>query len=364
VSLGFVQQLAVSDAGAVTFDLELTTPACPVKDEFRSQCETLLRALPWVTSVTVNISAKQKIAKTNRNQSCPGLSKTKRIIAVSSAKGGVGKSTVAVNLAFSIAALGGKVGIFDADIFGPSLPTMLAVEDTQMSASEDNAALIAPLQYGGVKLMSQGFTPQGLKGGAASMRGPMVASRVHQLIAFTDWGELDYLIIDMPPGTGDIQLTIAQEVHLDGAVIVTTPQKLSFVDVVRGIDMFDTLSVPVIGLVENMGHFKCGCGQIHRPFGPGHARVLTEEYGTPAAVSLPIDAALSACGDGGRPLVLDESSEIAAIFSQLAAGVVKQISINAATIGALPLVEHQQEGNKEIPSNVYRALSCALFAVR
>eukprot|EP00290_Baffinella_frigidus_P005113 CAMPEP_0180131154 /NCGR_PEP_ID=MMETSP0986-20121125/8260_1 /TAXON_ID=697907 /ORGANISM="non described non described, Strain CCMP2293" /LENGTH=533 /DNA_ID=CAMNT_0022070995 /DNA_START=51 /DNA_END=1652 /DNA_ORIENTATION=+ len=347
VSLGFIKQLVVSPEGEVSFDLELTTPACPVKEEFRTSCSDYLRTLSWVTAVKVNITSQTKV-KQGRNQGCPGLKHTKRIIAVSSAKGGVGKSTIAVNLAYAISAYGGKVGIFDADIYGPSLPTMVAVDDPKVGLSKDNDAMLAPLEFEGVKLMSYGFTAKAMKGGAAAMRGPMVASTVHQLLAFTDWGELDYLIIDMPPGTGDIQLTIAQEVSLDGAVIVTTPQTLSFVDVIRGIDMFDSLSVPVVGLVENMGHFNCSCGKVHRPFGPGHARVLTEEYGTPAAVSLPIDQELSERGDAGRPLVLGGSKEVTQIFMELAAAVIQQVSVAAATSGALPLVEHQAATNEVV----------------
>jgi Mrp family chromosome partitioning ATPase len=253
VELGFVKNLKIED-GSVSFVLELTTPACPVKEQFKQDCDRLLRKLPWVKAVNVSISSQKRSSSAaagdmSRTKGCPGLKEVQRIIAVSSGKGGVGKSTVAVNLAYSIAKLGGRVGILDADIFGPSLPTMVVPPDARVRLSKDNQAMLAPLESQGVKLMSYGYTAKGIKDGAAVMRGPMASNTVHQLIAFTDWGYLDYLILDLPPGTSDIHMTLSQEVSIDGAVVVTTPQKLSFVDVVKGIDMFDSLRVSLYGEV-------------------------------------------------------------------------------------------------------------------
>jgi len=354
VSLGFIKNLKIA-GGTVTFDLELTTPACPVKDQFKKDAEMYLRELNWVTEVKLTLTAQHKksgpLGGKGKNAGCPGLKQVKRIIAVSSAKGGVGKSTVAVNLAYSIAKLGGKVGIFDADIFGPSLPTMVSIEDPKVGLSKDNDAMLAPLEYEGVSLMSYGFTAQALKSQASIMRGPKVASTVHQLLAFTDWGELDYLILDFPPGTGDIQLTICQEASLDGAVIITTPQKLSFVDVVRGIEMFDNLSVPVVGLVENMAYFDCGCGQRHFPFGPGHREQLEREYGTPHGFIVPIAGDISRGSDSGKPVALlpeGECEELKKIYADLAAAVVQEVSKQSEKPELPPMVEYDDKTDKVI----------------
>lgn len=181
-----------------------------------------------------------------------GLEGVKHVVAVSSCKGGVGKSTVSVNLAFAMSQLGLKVGIFDADLYGPSLPTMISPESARLYQDEDDASKIKPIEFSGVKAMSYGFAAQNK---TAIMRGPMASNLVAQLIGQTKWEDLDYLIIDMPPGTGDIQLTLCQELSLRAAVIVTTPQKLAYVDVVKGIEMFDSLKVPTISVVENMAYY-------------------------------------------------------------------------------------------------------------
>ena len=307
VALEFIKGITV-EGSRVSFDLVLNTPACPTKDVLQQACGDAVEALPWVQSVDVRLAFERrgKARQDPKAQAAAssGLKHVKRIIAVSSAKGGVGKSTVSVNLAFAIARLGGSVGIFDADLQGPSLPTMVALDNPKVSKSPTSDSLMSPLECQGVKLMSYGFSAKAQKGQAAVMRGPMVASTVSNLLKSTEWGDLDYLILDMPPGTGDIHLTICQDLNLDGAVIVTTPQRLSFVDVIKGLQMFDTLNVPLVGLVENMSYFDCGCGQRHRPFGNGHAEQLAAEYGTPPAVVFPIREQVSQRGDGGKPLVL------------------------------------------------------------
>jgi len=353
VTLGFVKDIKI-EGSEVTFSLELTTPACPVREEFRKSAEAAVRTLPWVKKVTVTISSTKKskpfVAPSNDGPSCPGLVNVHRIIAVSSAKGGVGKSTVAVNLAYSIARLGGRVGIFDADIHGPSLPTMVSPGTRSLRRSERSAAMIAPLEYEGVALMSYGFTAKAAKEGSAVMRGPMVSRTVHQLIGYTDWGELDYLVIDMPPGTGDIQLTLGQEVKLDGAVIVTTPQKLSFVDVIKGIDMFDTLQVPLLSVVENMLYLDCGCGERHFPFGKGHKDELVRSYGIPHAVQVPIEGVISYGSDTGRPFSLDPEKHpnLCKVYMDLASGVVQQLSKLGAKSESIPLVEWDDTKRKVI----------------
>jgi len=235
-------------------------------------------------------------------------------IAVSSCKGGVGKSTVAVNLAYSLAQSGAKVGLFDADVYGPSLPTMVRLEDP---VPEMFGQKILPLEHKGVKLMSFGFVMNdGGASGPAIMRGPMVTQVVTQLLNQTEWGDLDYLVIDLPPGTGDIQITLAQVISLTAAIIVTTPQKISFIDVVKGIEMFDKLKIPTIGVVENMSYFLCDqCDKKHYPYGKGALRSLIEQYGFKHAFELPLDPSVSPSGDLGEPFILaDPDSELSRQF--------------------------------------------------
>ncbi|XP_071910963.1 fe-S cluster assembly factor HCF101, chloroplastic isoform X5 [Coffea arabica] len=242
VSCGFVKDLLVNEAvGEVSFRLELTTPACPIKDMFEQKANEVVAALPWVRKVNVTMSAQP--AKPMFAGALPmGLQTISNIIAVSSCKGGVGKSTVAVNLAFTLAGMGARVGLFDADVYGPSLPTMVSPENRLLEMNPEKNTII-PTDYLGVKLVSFGFAGQG----RAIMRGPMVSGVINQLLTTTEWGELDYLVVDMPPGTGDIQLTLCQVVPLTAAVIVTTPQKLAFIDVAKGVRMFSKLKLSASG---------------------------------------------------------------------------------------------------------------------
>ncbi|KAF9662493.1 hypothetical protein SADUNF_Sadunf18G0058800 [Salix dunnii] len=289
VSCGFVKDLNIVEAkGEVSFRLELTTPACPVKDMFEQKANEVVALLPWVKNVKVTMSA-QPARPVYAGQLPQGLQTISNIIAVSSCKGGVGKSTVAVNLAYTLAGMGARVGIFDADVYGPSLPTMVSPGNRLLEMNPEKKTII-PTEYLGVKLVSFGFAGQG----RAIMRGPMVSGVINQLLTTTEWGELDYLVIDMPPGTGDIQLTLCQVVPLTAAVIVTTPQKLAFIDVAKGVRMFSKLKV-------------------------------VQQFGIPHLFDLPIRPTLSASGDSGMPEVAaDPQGEVAKIFQDLGICVVQQ----------------------------------------
>ncbi len=335
VSLGFVKNLSVND-GKVSFTVELTTPACPLKASFKNLCEEAVGALDWVKSVEVNMSAKPRPAA--KKSELNGLSKVARIVAVSSCKGGVGKSTTAVNLAFALSQSGASVGLLDADIYGPSLPTLVKTDFDGLYRHGD---LIAPVEFNGVKLMSFGFATDPDK--AAVMRGPMVSGIISQLAGETDWGELDYLIVDMPPGTGDIQLTLTQKMPFTGAVVVTTPQKLSLVDVVKGIQMFETVKVPVLAAVENMSYFICkGCKEKHFPFGKGAMRAIQEQYGIKNTLEIPIIETLTVTSDQGIPAVLFEpNSEVSTLYHSLAASLVREISILENTSTNVPEVTYE-----------------------
>ncbi|KAJ6435339.1 hypothetical protein OIU84_000515 [Salix udensis] len=319
VSCGFVKDLNIVEAqGEVSFRLELTTPACPIKDMFEQKANEVVALLPWVKNVKVTMSA-QPARPVYAGLLPQGLQTISNIIAVSSCKGGVGKSTVAVNLAYTLAGMGARVGIFDADVYGPSLPTMVSPESRLLEMNPEKKTII-PTEYLGVKLVSFGFAGQG----RAIMRGPMVSGVINQLLTTTEWGELDYLVIDMPPGTGDIQLTLCQVVPLTAAVIVTTPQKLAFIDVAKGVRMFSKLKVPCVAVVENMCHFDAD-GKRYYPFGRGSGSQVVQQFGIPHLFDLPIRPTLSASGDSGMPEVAaDPQGEVAKIFQDLGICVVQQ----------------------------------------
>ena len=289
VALGFITSLEIED-GHVLVEIRITTPACPVRDQFKSEAERLVGALPGTRSVTVTITSAPQPATAGRSAAQrpgaareSGLDQVGALIAVASCKGGVGKSTVAAALACELAQRGHRVGLLDTDIFGPSIPTLFDCRDLDLQAGPGN--MLLPAQVGALKLMSFGFW---LGDAPAVMRGPMVTNYIQQLLHGVQWGELDYLFLDLPPGTGDIQLTITQAVQLNGAVVVTTPQPLALADVGKGILMFDKVSVPVLGVVENMAYFETG-GERHAVFGSGGARQLQERFGVDVLGQLPLD---------------------------------------------------------------------------
>jgi ATP-binding protein involved in chromosome partitioning len=326
VSLGFVKDVAI-ESGRVAFRLELTTPACPVKDQLKAEAERVVRALPGVTAVDVSLTASVRSPRP-AGAVLPGVRNT---IAVASGKGGVGKSTVAANLALALADSGAAVGLLDADIYGPSMPTMFGTSARPQPAGEKS---IHPVYAQGLKLMSIGFLIDPDQ--PMVWRGPMVHGALSQFLEQVEWGTLDYLVVDMPPGTGDAQLTLTQRAPLAGAVIVTTPQEVSLADARKGLRMFEQVKVPVLGIVENMAWFACdGCGKEHDLFRRGGGRRTAEALGVPFLGEVPLEPAVAAAGDDGVPVVRrDPACAAAQALRRLAGEVARQLAVRAATAPA------------------------------
>ncbi len=321
VTLGFVQNLTIK-GGDVAFDLVLTTPSCPVRDQFVVDCERALRStIDGVKKVDVRLSS-SVVGHVNAQKEAilPGVKNT---IAVASGKGGVGKSTVAVNLAVSLAMDGAKVGLVDADVYGPSIPTMFAVNERPKVANNK----LHPIEKYGVKIMSIGFLVDPMQ--AVIWRGPMASGAVKQFMGDVTWGELDYLIFDLPPGTGDIQLTIAQTIPLTGAVIVTTPQDVALADARKGLVMFNKLNVPVLGIIENMAYFACThCGQRENIFDNGGGKRTATELNVPFLGEIPIHTGIRVGGDSGDPVVRSQpDSPHAGVIRSIARNLAAQVSI-------------------------------------
>jgi ATP-binding protein involved in chromosome partitioning len=331
VSLGFVKNLRIK-GDFVALDIELTTPACPVKVEFQRQAEQLIRAIPGVGGVNVNMTYRRRESANAGRAQMPGLAGVKCLIAVASAKGGVGKSTIAAGIARELSRRGLATGLLDADIFGPSVPTLFKIHGPEIE--QDEEGLVKPIEAEGLKLMSFGFlAPEG----PMILRGPMVSQYIQQLLGQVAWGELDYLVIDMPPGTGDVQLTITQSVRLSGAVIVTTRQALSLVDVARGIEMFEKVEVPMLGIVENMAYFVCdNCDKRHYIFGgEDKASSLTEKYGLETLARIPMLRGIAAG--------LDEPAS-AASLSELVDNMVRSQARRSLVDSAPPAVSMSPAG--------------------
>jgi ATP-binding protein involved in chromosome partitioning len=327
VSLGFVRDLAV-EGGRVSFTLELTTPACPSRGLLERQARDEVLAVPGVSDVRVRLTARVRAAGIADGQPPPLIRNT---VAISSGKGGVGKSTVAVNLALALTGSGARVGVLDADVYGPNVPMMMGARG--LPGMFQNR--IMPVLAHGTRLISIGFFVQ--SDDAAIMRGPLLGSTIKQFLFDVDWGELDYLVIDLPPGTGDAQLTISQAIPLSGAVMVTTPQEVSLHDVRKGLAMFKRLNVPILGIVENMSHYVCPHGDRIALFGEGGGRRLAGEWQVPLLGELPFDPETRAGGDTGRPVVVaGPDSTQAAAFRELAGRVAARLSVQA--LRPLPVV--------------------------
>ncbi len=331
VTLNMVKSVAI-DGASVAFTIELTTPACPLKDEIEGNARTVLTGLG---AEHVEITWGAMVRRATPQQAEAILPNVKNVIAVGSGKGGVGKSTVSVNLAVALAQAGAKVGLLDADITGPNVPMMLGVEG-QPKASENNK--ISPLERHGVKCISiQFFVPEGQP---IVWRGPLVGGAIQQFLRDVDWGDLDYLVVDLPPGTSDAQLTLAQSVPLSGAVLVTTPQEVALSDVGKALAMFKRLSVPILGLVENMTAFACPhCGELTEIFGRGGGERFCQEHGIDFLGGVPLDVTVRQGGDVGVPAVAQrEPGPAARALTAVAGGVAARMSVRAAGADQQPLL--------------------------
>ena len=323
VTLGFIQDLAI-DGGDVSFRIVLTTPACPVKEEMESQANEIVRALEGVTNVKVTMDAEVPQGRGIKNN--VAIEGVKNIIAVSSGKGGVGKSTVAVNLAVALAQDGAKVGLMDADVYGPNVPMMLGAAGVEPQVFNNQ---LIPAEAHGIKMISMALLVPPDK--PMILRGPMLHGVVRQFLSDVNWGELDYLIVDMPPGTGDVQLSLAQLVPVQGAVVVTTPQEVSLSDVRRAVKMFEQVNVPVLGVIENMSYFIApDTGNKYEIFGTGGGQKLSDEYGLNFLGQVPIGMEVREGGDTGVPVVVSfPDSPQSAAFHHVAEEVARQVSIEA-----------------------------------
>jgi ATP-binding protein involved in chromosome partitioning len=323
VSLGMIKELVISPAGEVGFTFELTTPACPVRDRFKTQAEEAVGALTGVSAVAVRMTANVRPGFLRQaSEMLPGVKQT---IAVASGKGGVGKSTVAVNLAAALHQSGARVGLLDADIYGPSVPGLTGVHDQPKVVDQK----LQPLHAYGLSLMSIGFLGGGDK--AMIWRGPMVSRAIQQMMGDVSWGELDYLVIDLPPGTGDASLTIAQSIPLTGVAIVATPQDLALDIAVKALQMFRSLNVTPLGLVENMSWYICPeCGHEHHVFGHGGAERAAHRLGVPFLGAIPLHEDIRVESDGGAPIVVSKpDSPGAKAFRDLASQIAARTSIQS-----------------------------------
>ncbi len=326
VDLGFVKNVAI-DGGRVAFTIELTTPACPVKAEFERAARERVTALAGVEKVEVSMTANTRGRPASTAAQADVLPGVKNTIAVASGKGGVGKSTVAVNLALALCESGAKVGLMDADVYGPSLPLLTGVSGRPHS--EDKR--IFPKEGYGLRLMSMGFFVN--EDSPVIWRGPMVHGLIRQFLTDVDWGQLDYLVIDMPPGTGDAALTLTQQAPLSGAVIVTTANDLSLIDARKGLKMFEKVNVPVLGILENMSYFTPPelPDKKYYLFGEGGGRRTAAELGVDFLGEVPIDPRVAEAGDLGKPiLVAEPDSDAARVLRELAGTVARKLSVLAA----------------------------------
>lgn len=338
VTLNMVKDI-VLEGNNVSFTVVLTTPACPLKDRIKNECIAAIQAFNKDAIVEVNFTANTTTKRTDTGAVLP---RVKNIIAVVSGKGGVGKSTVASNLALALSQGGAKVGLMDADIYGPSVPIMFGVRGERPLMMEiEGKGMIIPLEKHGIKLMSIGLLVD--EKNAVVWRGPMASSAIRQFVTDVYWDELDYLVVDMPPGTGDIHLTLMQTVPVTGAVIVTTPQDVALADAKKGIAMFGQaqLNVPVIGLVENMSYFTPAelPANKYYIFGKEGGKRLAEEYDLPFLGQIPLVQTIREGGDSGMPVMMGNDEITKKAFEEFAAHVVRSVSMRNANLSAERVAE-------------------------
>ena len=330
VELNMIRNVKIDD-GKVSFTLVLTTPACPLRQFIVEECQMAVKKLPGVTDVLVTVTA-----ETPQQKGLPGrtgIAGVKNILAISSGKGGVGKSTVAVNVAVALAQSGAKVGLLDADIYGPNAPTMLGLSSAQITVRQgEQGEVLEPAFNHGVKLVSMGFLID--RDQPVIWRGPMLNGVIRQFLYQVQWGELDYLIVDMPPGTGDAQLTLTQAVPMAGAVIVTTPQTVALLDSRKGLKMFQQMQIPVLGIVENMSYFipPDMPDKQYDIFGSGGGEKTAQELGVPLLGCVPLEISLREGGDNGIPIVIaSPDSASAKALQAIALTIAGKVSVAALT---------------------------------
>ena len=321
VTLGFIKDLRIC-AGSIAFSMELTTPACPVKDLMKAQAEKAVLSIAGVHEVKIEMTAQVTASRPVLGDKgmIPGV---KNVIAVSSGKGGVGKSTVAVNLACALSKFGAKVGILDADVYGPNIPLMLGVQGEPTVIDKK----IQPFLAHGLQIISMGLLVA--EDQAVIWRGPMLHSAIRQFLFEVEWNNLDYLVVDLPPGTGDAQLSLSQSAHLMGAVIVTTPQDVSVLDVKKAIRMFQTVNVPILGVIENMSWFTPpGSTERYHLFGEGGGQVIEETFGVPLLGQIPLEVTVREGGDNGQPVVMAApETESAKAIDAIAVKLAQRVSV-------------------------------------
>jgi len=322
VSMGMIKDLDLN-SGNLKFTLELTTPACPFNEEIEADVRKAIDELDGIDNLDMNVTA--KVMEGRSLDADESMKTVKNIIAVASGKGGVGKSTVALNLALALSRTGAKVGLLDADIYGPSIPLMLGMKNTAMQVEDKK---LQPPESNGIKVVSFGFFAE-QEHQAAIYRGPIISGIVKQFLVDTNWTDLDYLIVDLPPGTGDIPLTLAQTIPITGILVVTTPQEVASSVASKAIGMFDKLNVPMLGVVENMSYFECSkCNEKHYIFGKGGAEKISEKHNMPLLGAIPLNSGIMAGSDLGKPVMITHpDSPSAEAFTVAAKNVAAQCSI-------------------------------------
>ena len=338
VSMGMIKDLELNE-GNLKFTLELTTPACPFNVEIEDDVRKAIADITELKNFDLKVTA--KVMEGRSLEDDMGMTTVKNIIGVASGKGGVGKSTVSLNLALALSEAGAKVGLLDADIYGPSIPLMLGMKDGSMEV-EDNK--LQPADSHGLKVVSFGFFAD-QSNQAAIYRGPIISGILKQFLVDTNWSELDYLIVDLPPGTGDIPLTLAQTIPITGILVVTTPQDVASHVAVKAVSMFEKLNVPIIGVVENMSHFICTkCDEKHYIFGEGGAKAISEQFNMPFLGEVPLNSGIMSGSDLGKPIMISNpDSPSADAFRKSAKNIAAQCSIIAAKLQE----EMASEGSSE-----------------